>query len=106
MDHAPYFLDARRREMVLEAVRDVFVRRGWRLYSAHVRTAQVHAIVEAGVRPEKVTDNFKAYASRQWKQLEMDKPDRERWSRHGSTRWLWNGRDVLEAVRYVVDELL
>jgi len=34
----------------------------------------------------------------------FDTPDRKRWARHGSTRWL-HGRDsVTAAIRYVVEK--
>jgi hypothetical protein len=45
---------------------------------------------------------FKAYASRDLNRLAIDAPDRKRWARHGSTRWLWKDEDVQEAIRYVV----
>ena len=46
---------------------------------------------------------FKSYASRNLNRLGIDEPDRRRWARHGSTRWLWKDRDVREAIRYVVE---
>ena len=45
---------------------------------------------------------FKSYASRGLNRAEIDGPDRKRWARHGSTRWLWKDEDVQEAIRYVV----
>ena len=47
---------------------------------------------------------FKSYASRTLNRLEEDTPERKRWARHGSTRWLWKDEEVRNAVRYVVDE--
>jgi hypothetical protein len=49
-------------------------------------------------------NDFKAYASRALNRLGHDAPGRKRWARHGSTRWLWNYEDVLDAIRYVVEE--
>jgi hypothetical protein len=43
----------------------------------------------------------KSYASRALKRLGRDEPERKRWARHGSTRWLWKDHDVQEAIRYV-----
>lgn len=43
---------------------------------------------------------LKAYASRSLNRLFRDK--RKRWTRHGSTVWLWEPRKVDEAVDYVV----
>jgi REP element-mobilizing transposase RayT len=96
-------LDQRSRAAVLEAIREVCVHRGWSFLAAHVRTNHVHAIVEADVRPERVMNDFKTYASRELNRLGRDGADRKRWARHGSTRWLWKDRDVQEAIRYVIE---
>jgi hypothetical protein len=64
----------------------------------------VHAILEAEVPPEKIVTEFKAYASRELNRLGYDAPDRKRWARHGSTRWLFKDQDVKDAIRYVVEE--
>jgi len=55
-------------------------------------------------RDLKVMADFKSYASRRLNQRGIDAPDRKRWARHGSTRWLWNRDDVGAAIRYVVEE--
>lgn len=104
MIQAPYFLDGGSRVVVLHAMREVCLHRGWGLLAAHVRTNHGHAIVEAEVRPEKIMNDFKSYASRGLNRLGRDQPDRKRWARHGSTRWLWKDRDVPDAIRYVVEE--
>jgi REP element-mobilizing transposase RayT len=103
MDQAPYSLDRDRRATVLSALREVCEFKGWSLWAAHVRTNHVHAVVEADGRPERVMHAFKSYASRELNRLEIDPPDRKRWARHGSTRWLWKDEDVREAIRYVVE---
>jgi hypothetical protein len=86
MKQAPYVLDQESREAVLETLREVSLQRGWTLLAAHVRTNHVHAVVEAEVRPEKVMNDFKSYASRGLNRLGRNGPDRRRWARHGSTR--------------------
>ena len=103
MDQWAYSLDIGRRVAVLDAVREVCLHRGWILLAAHVRANHVHAIVRAEVLPERVMNAFKSYASRTLNRLEVDDPDRKRWARHGSTRWLWTNEDVSGAVRYVVE---
>jgi REP element-mobilizing transposase RayT len=102
MDQVPYCLDQDRRATVLDALHTVCLHRGWILLAAHVRTNHVHVVVEAEVRPEMVMNAFKSYASRGLNRLGSDEPDRKRWARHGSTRWLWKDEDVQEAIRYVV----
>jgi REP element-mobilizing transposase RayT len=102
MDQLPYFLDRDRRTVVLEALREVCSHRGWNLLAAHVRSNHVHTVVEAEAPPEKVMNAFKSYASRHLNRLEIDTPERKRWARHGSTRWLWKDDDVQESIRYVI----
>src|ERR1017187_6985192 len=82
MEQLPYFLDRDRRVTVLDALREVCLHRGWRIWAAHVRTNHVHVVVDADVRPEKVMNAFKSYASRGLNRLGIDGPDRRRWARH------------------------
>jgi REP element-mobilizing transposase RayT len=104
MKQVPYSLDRDGRATVLEALREVCLHRGWSLLAAHVRTNHVHVVVEAEVRPEKVMNDFKSYASRGLNRLGGDESNRKRWAHHGSTRWLWEDQDVREALRYVIEE--
>ena len=102
MHQTPYLLDEARRATVLAALHQVCSHHGWNLLAAHVRTTHVHAVVEADVRPERIMNAFKSYASRNLNCLESDEPNRKRWARHGSTRWLWKDEDVQDAIQYVI----
>ena len=102
MDQAPYHLDPIRRDAVLAAMQAVCVHRGWTLLAAHVRSTHVHAAVEAGMTPERVMSDFKAYASRRLNWMNLDPVGRKRWARHGSTRWLKKPKHVSAAIEYVV----
>jgi REP element-mobilizing transposase RayT len=104
MDQAPYSLDQIRRDAVLEAIQEVCAHRGWSLLAAHVRSNHVHTVVEAEVPPGRVMSDFKAYASRHLNRARLDEPERKRWARHGSTRWLWKPQHVSAAIQYVVGE--
>jgi REP element-mobilizing transposase RayT len=104
MNQSIYELDGDRRAVVLETLWQVCWNRGWNLLAAHVRSSHVHVIVEAEAPPEKVMNDFKAYASRALNGCEGEERGRKRWARHGSTRWLWKDQDVREAIRYVVEE--
>jgi REP element-mobilizing transposase RayT len=101
MTQEPYRLDRLRRALVLQSVLEVCGCRGWSLFAAHVRTNHVHVVVEATDRPEKVLNALKAYASRALNKAGLDGPARRRWSRHGSTRYLWKREQVTEAIAYV-----
>jgi len=88
----------------MEAIRDVCAQRGWNLLAVHVRSNHVHTVVEAEVPPERIMNDFKAYASRRLNRMKLDEPGRKRWARHGSTRWLWKPRHISAAMQYVVAE--
>ena len=104
MQHPPYRMDAPRRHAVLAAIVDRCSQQNWNLLAAQVRTNHIHLVVEGAVRPERILSNLKSYASLCLNQIELDEPDRKRWARHGSTRWLWEPDKVSAAIRYVVDE--
>lgn len=100
----PYALDDQRRLLVLKSIQEVCQYRGWSLLAAHVRTNHVHVVVQAFSPPEKVLNDFKAYASRHLNQAGLDEPDCKRWTRHGSTRYLWKPEQVEAAIHYTVRE--
>lgn len=104
LSQVPYNLDQIRRDAVLEAIQEVCAHRGWILLAAHVRSTHVHTVVDAEVPPERVMSDFKVHASRRLNRMSLDEPNRKRWARHGSTRWLWQPQHVSAAIQYVVAE--
>jgi REP element-mobilizing transposase RayT len=103
MRQEPYLLDEPRREVVLRTIREVARHRGWRLWAVHVRSNHVHVIVTAAAKPEKVMSDFKAWASRRLRENFGEDADRDRWTQHGSTKYIF-GDDVLPAkIEYVVN---
>jgi REP element-mobilizing transposase RayT len=96
----PVVLNPTEREIVLDAIRQVCSHENWTLHAAHVRSSHVHIVVTAGPPPEIVMTKFKAYASRALNAHHGEKE--KRWSRHGSTIWLWDAAKADEAVHYVV----
>ena len=64
-----YVLGEAARQVVLEAIRSHCGQRHWNLTAAHDRSNHVHVIVEAGMRPERIMNEFKSYASRALNQL-------------------------------------
>jgi len=99
-----YALDESRRRCVLQSLRTTCEARGWRLLAAHVRATHVHSVISAGEPPERVMTALKAYASRRLNETGFEEPSCKRWTRHGSTRYLWNDKAVAQAVAYVVGE--
>ena len=76
MDQPPYHMDPIRRDAVLKAIQEVCGHRGWTLLAAHVRSNHVHTVVEAEAEPERVMNDFKAYASRRLNRTSLNKPNR------------------------------
>ena len=103
MDQPSYEMDRTRRETVLASLLERCAERHWGLLAGHVRTKHVHTVVESEAAPERVMNDLKSFASRRLNDAGVDEPDRKRWARHGSTRWLWKREDVAAAIRYVVD---
>jgi len=104
MDQSPYTLDEPRRDAVLSSLLERATQRRWTVLAAHVRANHVHIIVDADLAPERVMNDLKSYASRVLNQRGCDTPNRKRWARHGSTRWLREREHVDAAIRYVIDK--
>lgn len=104
MKQEPYELDGPRRIVVLKTVLEVCHHRKWMLHAVHVRTNHVHLVVTAPTKPEKVMSDIKAWSSRRLREATNEPADRDRWTQHGSTRYLNDEDSVLRAVAYVLDE--
>lgn len=103
MRQEPYILDALRREVVLRTIQEVAAHRHWKLWAVHVRTNHVHLVITADCKPEKVMTDLKAWCSRRLREACDESSDRDRWSQHGSTRYLNDEKAFDAAVRYVVE---
>jgi REP element-mobilizing transposase RayT len=104
MPQPPYVMDALRRRVVLKSVQEVCRFRSWNLLAAHVRTNHVHVVTMADRTPVQVMIAMKAYSSRALNESALDGPERCRWARHASTRYLWTRDSVRAAIEYVVRE--
>jgi REP element-mobilizing transposase RayT len=101
---APYELGQRHRVLVLQVIQEVCAHRGWSLLAAHIRPLHVHVVVSGQAAPERMMNDFKAYATRKLRESGVDVVDRPRWTRHGSTRYLWTEERVRAAVHYTLYE--
>ena len=98
-----FILDERQRQVVADTVVETCKHRDWGLVAVNVRTNHVHAVVVAGVRPEEVVNAFKAWSTRRLRERGLVDRERQPWTRHGSTRYLWDEKSVESAVEYVVN---
>lgn len=76
--------------------------RQWQVHAIHVRTNHVHAVIAAQESPERILNDLKAYATRKLKQA--DSQDIKRWTRHGSSRYLFEQESISAAIAYVRNE--
>ena len=72
------------------------------LYAAQVRETHVHVIVEAPCPPNAILQALKAYASKHLNEAKIDPIDCKRWTRHGSSRRIYDRADRERATHYVV----
>jgi len=84
-------------------MREVARHRQWKLWAVHVRTNHVHVVVNASDHPDKVMSDLKAWSSRRLREAFNESQERDRWTQHGSTRWLNTETSLVEAIEYVVD---
>ncbi len=103
MKQPEYRLDAARRDVVLKTIREVSRHRKWRLWAVHVRSNHVHIIVTGPKKPERIMGDFKAWCSRRLREAFGEPADRERWTEHGSTPYLWTEETLHAKIDYVVN---
>lgn len=90
--------------MVAQAIKGVCTYRRYLLLAQNVRSNHAHAVVSASIKPEKIVNEFKSYATRALRQAGEFDADARIWSRGASTRYLWKPRHVSAAVEYVLYE--
>ncbi len=97
-------LNAKPRNTVEEAIREVCEYRNWLLRAINVRTNHVHTVVSIGtVKPERALNDFKSYATRRMRKNGCWLSENSPWADKGSKRRLWNERSIELAVDYVIN---
>ncbi|MHC5110317.1 MAG: transposase [Planctomycetota bacterium] len=104
MAHSEISLDHHARLVVEISIRDVCSHRDWSLYAANVRSNHVHVVIAAPQSPERVMNDLKVICTRRLKDGAVFNNQQKIWSRHGSTRYLWNDRNVRDACAYVMEQ--
>ena len=104
LKNPPVAFDPEHRKTILETIIEVCDYRRWRLYALHVRTNHVHVIVSTDTVPEKALHSFQSYATRHLREKYPVLKDRKIWTRHGSTKYLWDRKSLVAAISYVIHE--
>jgi REP element-mobilizing transposase RayT len=90
------------RKTVERAITELSARRRYSLQAINVRTNHVHAVVSAQIKPERIADAFKAFATKKLREEELFSKDLQIWSRGRSRRYLWKPKHVAMAIDYVL----
>lgn len=105
MKQPPYVMDASEREIVYQSILSLAAERDWVVLAAHVRSTHVHVVIQTEQRdPGRTLSDLKARASRDLARAGFGNSERRRWSRHGSTRHLFEPLNIEGAIRYTLDE--
>ncbi|HEX9929555.1 MAG TPA: transposase [Pyrinomonadaceae bacterium] len=99
----PVIFNSNQRECIAEAIQETCKLRDWLLKALNVRTNHVHLVVSIGdSKPERAISAFKANATRKMKENGYWQNKQSPWSENGSKKYLWNERNVVLAIDYVV----
>ena len=94
--------DKSARLYILEAVKEVCDFRGYELLAVNIRTNHLHAVVAANVKPEKIANEFKSYATRRLRKHNLIGKEQSVWARGLSRKYIWKPQHVEAAVNYVL----
>jgi REP element-mobilizing transposase RayT len=104
MIESAYTMTPAERTIVRDAIVTLADERRWLLLAAQVRSNHVHVVVSAERAPERIMSDLKARASRALSLAGFDNAERRRWTRHRSTRHLFEEEHLEAAIRYTLDE--
>src|SRR6185369_2449600 len=97
----PVRLNPLQRKVVMGAVKEICLEKGWDLWAVNARTTHVHTVVGAGWDGKKVRSSLKARATKNMREQGCWRQDYSPWAGRGSCRKLWTYKDVVNAAVYV-----
>jgi len=98
----PIILNDSGRTTVDIAIKELCEKRKFYLHAINVRTNHAHTVVTAQVKPERIADAFKAFATKKLREENLFDKELRIWSRGRSRRYLWKPRHVELAIDYVL----
>ncbi len=98
----PVAFNPAQRKSVEHTIREVCKHNKWTLHAVNARTKHVHVVLTAIKRPELVMNSLKSWCTRKLRENGLLSDEIKPWSRHGSTRYLWDERALYYACRYVI----
>lgn len=103
LSQQPLILDAVMRSVVDQAVRDHCSFREWTIHALNVRSNHVHIVLSEWIEPEQAMTQLKSWSTRRLREANLIDADRRVWTKHGSTRYLWDPKAIHDASVYVRD---
>jgi REP element-mobilizing transposase RayT len=104
MKSRAYLMDAPRRNIALDAITNTCVNEKWKLYAAHVRSNHIHIVVRSDELIVPVMSKIKRMISKQINIHFPEDKECKKWTRHGSTRYMWDPVATQAAVHYIIHE--
>jgi len=95
-------LDERQRGLVRQAIVETCDYRRYVLHALNVRTNHAHSVISKSIKPEKIVNDLKAYATRKLRENRQFGINEKVWSRGASTRYLWKPHHLAGAIDYVL----
>ena len=95
-------LNESRRENVGKTIRAVCDFKGWHVLALNVRTNHVHIVISAESTPERVMNTLKSWATRRLTEAGLIQHGQKVWTRHGSTRYIWDQKSIEAAIAYTL----
>ncbi|MGE0600458.1 MAG: transposase [Dehalococcoidia bacterium] len=94
---------SQQRLAVDRAIRERCLHAGWEIYALNVRTNHVHVVLGADTKPELAMNSLKVWATRALRRARLVDPDQKIWTRHGSTRYVWDERGLESVCLYTLE---
>jgi REP element-mobilizing transposase RayT len=102
MRYPPILLTADAQALVASVIADHCRIRQWELCESAVRSNHVHVVVtNAGLKPEPMMNQLKAYATRALRSAGLTPAEAPVWAEGGSTQYLWTATELDHACAYV-----
>lgn len=99
---APVRFNRAQRTVIESAITEVCEHRGYLLKAVNARSNHFHAVVSAEIKPERIRNAFKSYATRKLREEGLLSAEIKPWVRRGSRRYLWKPKYVALAIEYTL----
>ena len=98
---SPVILNWKQRKLIEQTISDVCGYNRWILHAVNARMEHVHVVLTAIKQPDAVMNSLKAWCTRKLRENQLLSDKIKPWSRHGSTRYLWEENALHDVCRYV-----